>query len=796
MLRKKMFRDLLGNKGSYLACLVIVLIGLIVFTAFSIARDNLSLAKEMFYREQNFADGFVELESMPRGYLGRLARVEGVREISGRLMGEVRVHDPAREESVYLKVVSLDLEEPRRVNDARLLKGEELTSGRREAWIDNQFFDANRLELYQELEIIAGGRVRTLILTGVGMSPEFTYPLRDLTEIYPNPEQFGIAFIPLQDMDALFPERRGTVNDLAFTLEPGADFERVKERLEPRLEPYGLKTIYPRDDQISHLVLTEELIAIDAVSTALPVVFLIIAGIILYIMLKRLVEQQRSQIGILKAIGYTDREVVFHYLSYALIVGSIGGLAGGILGIWLSLPLTHLLMEFFNVPRVYDAFASYYLVTGVLMSVAVFLFAGYQGCRPVLRLKPAEALRPPAPPSARKTLLEKLSFFWNMLTIQGMMAVRNLSRKRGRSAFMFLGIMLSSSVVALTWSFNELADLLVFYHYEEVETYDAKMTLRSPAAREPIRRELDSLPQVVRAEPLLEIPATLAHGWREEDVLLLGIPRDGIYYNILDAEGRRVAPSERGLILSDRLAEKLEAPAGSTLELSSPLMRDGNDTEMVPVQAVIPQYMGMNAYMEIYGLENFLGQGKLATSFLLGVGGAGGQEIQSTIAALRDRYAESEIAIGVDGREERIRMARELMETFGSVIYLYVFIGLIICFSIIYSSSFIILSERNRELASMRVLGMTSREVFSVITFEQWFISIFAIVAGLPLAQLMHRGLANEMSTDLYSLPGDISPNAFFAALAFTALSIWIAQRFALKKVEQLSLVEVLKTGE
>lgn len=796
MLWKKMLRDILSSKGSYLACILLILLGLVVFTSFSILRDNLHLSKEQFYREQNFAHGFVELESMPRGNVEKLSRLEGIEDLCGRIVKEVRVYDPQREESVYLKLVSLDLEKPRRVNDVRLLKGEELTGGDKRTWIDKQFYEANDLEMHQELEIIADGRLKKLNVTGAGMSPEFTYPLRDLKELYPNPEQFGIAFVPLDDIVSLFPESRGTVNNLVFTLEPGVDFETVKNNMEPELEQYGLRSIYQRDEQVSHLILTEEITQLDNMSRVLPMLFLLVASIILYIMLKRLVEQQRGQIGILKALGYTDMEVLFHYLSYALVVGSIGGIVGGILGIWLSVPLTNLLMEFFNVPEVHESFSLFYLFAGIVISLLIFLFAGYHGCKNALRLSPAEAMRPSAPTFAKKVLLERLRFFWEMLTIQGKMAARNLSRNRSRTVFMFLGITVSCAVVAITWSLNDVIDKLAFYQFEEVEVYDAQVNLTAPLDRTEAEQEIWGLEEVTRAEPLIEAPVSLSHRWREEDVLLLGITANSRLYNILDADGNRIVPPREGIILSERLAGKLGVSQGDVLELESPLFRGEDDSKKVPLVEVIPQYLGMNAYMEISALEEILGQDELATSFLLNVAGTEDGTGRDGLSLLRERYRESDVVAGIDGREERMAQTRELMETFGSVVYLYVFIGVITCFSIIYSSSFIILSERGRELASMMVLGMTPREVFSVIAFEQWFVSFFAVIAGLPLAKLMQWGVSRELSSDLYTIPADLSAESLLAGLVITSISIWLAQRFVLSKIEKLSLIEVLKTRE
>ncbi|HHY36371.1 MAG TPA: FtsX-like permease family protein [Firmicutes bacterium] len=790
MLWRKLIRDIWNNKGSYFACLVIVCIGLVAFTTFSIVTDNLSRALETFYREQNFAHGFVELVSMPESNVQRLARIEGIKDINGRLVKDVRVNTPPEEESVYLRLVSLDLSAPRVVNDARLLAGKELIPGSLAVWLDNEFFTANNLELGDSLEIIAGGRVREITIAGVAMSPEFTYYLPAEADLFPKPEQYGIAFLPLADMALVFPELEGRVNQVVFTLAEDARYEEVRDRLLPELEPYGLIRIYPRDDQLSHLMLTEEINGLKGIAKAFPFMFLSIAAVILYIMLKRLIEQQRGQIGILKALGYTNREIVLHYMSYPLAAGILGGLAGGLAGIGAAVPFTELLLLFFKVPEVPGVFPFSYFFQGLLIAVTIFLIAGYSGSRLALALNPAEAMRPPAPVLGKKFFLENLPFFHALLTMQGKMAVRNITRNPGRSAFLFLGIMLSCALVAVTWSFQDMVDKLAFYQYEEVEAYDARITLARPAASEPVVREVAGHRQVRWAEPLAEIPVSLTNRWREEDIVLIGLPRGSQLYKVLDEKGRKVPLPAEGIILSQRLAEKLAVTPGASIELASPYLRGEEKGVPVAVGGIIPQYLGMNAYMEISALSRLLGYEELATAVLVNVAG------EEAIGILRDDYLESDLVAGVDSREERIRQAREMLEYFGIAVYFYVLIGVVIGFAIIYSSSFIVLSERSWELASLRVLGLTPQEVFSVITFEQWFISFFAILAGLPLGKAILHGLAAQLDTDMYSVPTTLTPDCLFAGVVITAFSIWAAQRFALRKVKELSLVEVLKTRE
>lgn len=787
MLWKKVFRDLNENKGAYLACIVIVIIGLMVFTAFSMVLDNLKMSQKNFYENQNFADGFIQVQALPFSEIQNLEKIAGIADIQGRLVKDVRVLFPDRTDNVYLRLVSVDTDKENLINGALLIQGIPLNDKGSNIWIDNTFFDANNFELNDNIEIVASGNKRELQIVGVGQSPEFIYALRTAADIFPTPEDFGIAFVPLEIMKSLFPQEKA-FNDVVFTLEPDADFDNVKELLEYELKPYGLTAIFPRADQISHLLLAGELEGLEAMAKALPIMFLAIAAMILYIVLKRLIEQQRGQIGILKALGYTQWEIVVHYLSYAVVIGLTGGILGSVLGIFLSYPFTAFYELFFNMPGLAGSFTPKYLIFGILLSLGFSLIAGYQGCKRVLALEPAEAMRPPAPPIGKKVLAEKIKLIWNMLTVQGMMAVRNISRNKGRSAFIFIGIMLCFAISSFTWSMNDLFQKMLLDQYEIVEVYDVKVTLSRPLDENSVTRELKAFPGVKHVEAMAEIPVTLKNKWFKQDILLLGVPWDSQLYNIVDKNYHKVNPPKNGMLVSERLANILGADIGTILTVESPMLR-GAESEQLEIVGIIPQYVGMNAYMDLDAVQNFLRQGDLATSIMLSI------EDQK-VTPFQEKFIKSDVIAGIDEQKQRLEKMQKMMESYGSMIYIYMVIGIIIGFAIIYSSSIITVSERSRELASMMVLGMTPAEVLSVITFEQWFIGIPAMAAGIPLAKLMLSGISQAVSTDVFTMPVIITLSSYLLATLVTALSIWIAQRAAARKISSLSLVEVLKSRE
>ncbi len=454
----------------------------------------------------------------------------------------------------------------------------------------------------------------------------------------------------------------------------------------------------------------------------------------------------------------------------------------------MSYPFISLLRVFFNLPGLKGQFSLPLIILGIFQAVVFSLLAGWQGSKKVLALKPAEALRPPTPIGGRRIFLEEMRIIWNRLNVQGMMAVRNLSRNKGRSLFIFFGIMFSFAISGFTWSMNDMLQRLTLDQYEKVEVYDVKLGFANPLNEKKVHRELSGFSGVSRTEPMAEVPVTLKNQWKKKNAVVLGLSETSRLYNILDDDYNKTIPPKRGLLLSERLAKLLDAEVGTRLYVESPMKANGK-AGVLEVVEITPQYAGTNAYMELGALQEFLGQKDLVTSCMLSVNKEG-------IAILRDKYMYADTINTIDERSQKLNKFKEMMASYGSMIYIYSLIGIIIGFAIIYNSSVITLSERSRELASMMVLGMTPREVLSVVTFEQWCVAIPAMLVGVPMSRAMMSGISSAMSTDVYTMPEKITPFALFMALVVTTISIWIAQKTAARKIRNLSLVEVLKSGD
>lgn len=786
ILRHKILRDFRASKGAYIASVMVISVGLMFYTSMGSVVEGLEQTQKDFYSNQNFAHGFVQVESMPKSDINRLKSIKGIEEVQGRIVKDVLIHRPGAKENAFLRFVSMDLTKEELINGVHMEKGIPLEEGQAKVWLDSKFFEANHFELGDEVKIIADGKVKGMTVVGAGKSPEFVYTLRQAGDLFPSPETFGIAFVSFETAERLF--SGSAINDLVFTLKAGADYDSVEKELESILKPYGIKAIYPREDQVSHIFLREKIDGVKSMTKVVPIMYLAFAAMILYITLKRLIEQQRGQIGILKAQGFTPGEIIRHYLEYALTAGIAGGLLGGAAGAMLAHPIFRMLGEFFAMPDSRADFPAYRFLFGVILSSAFSLIAGYFGCKGILVLEPAQAMRPPVPSEGKRVIFERINFLWNKLKVQNMMALRNLSRNPGRNGLIFSGVIICYAISSFTLSMNDIVDKLVYEQYEKVEVYDVKIRMNRPVNEKESIREIKAFEGVTKAQAIAEVPVTLRNRWKVKDVVLLGLPRGGELYRIYDTSYTKVEPPSRGILLSERLSEVLAAEVGTIIEVESPL-KAGEERGYIEVAGIIPQYIGINAYMEIGSLQSLLRQKDIATSLIVNLDADG-------IDSLREKYISSNIVASIDERGQRLQKLKDLMATYGKITYIYTLMGAVIGFAIIYSSSTVALSERSRELASMMVLGMTHREVFSAVTLEQWIVALPAMLMGIPLSKLLMSVLAKSFSNDLYTIPARLSFIALSSAFVSTGLSIWIAQRIAAGKIKGLKLPEVLKYGE
>jgi putative ABC transport system permease protein len=578
----------------------------------------------------------------------------------------------------------------------------------------------------------------------------------------------------------------GAFNDMSIKLLNGAIAKDVMAQLDQILAPYGGQDAYTREDQQSHAFIDAELKQLRAMAIIIPPIFLAVSAFLLNITLARLVALEREQIGLLKALGYSSRAVGLYYLKFVSVIAIGGILIGFGMGSWLGRGLTRLYADFFHFPFLVFLMPVKFYVLAASVSFASAVLGAIQAVRKVVLLPPAVAMQPPAPTRYYKTWLSR-SGLLRAVPQSTLMIGRHMIRFPVRSALTTAGI--GSAVALLIVSFFALdsVDFMIDVTYFQSNRQDVSINFNEIKEMR-ARYDVEQLPGVLQAESYRISPVTLRNGIYEKRVSLTGMPANTQLTRLLDQSLRPMARSNLGVVLSEKLAEILHMGRGHTIRIE---FKSGRRRHIdLPVTGISQGYLGLNAYIDLTTLNSLMADGRVISGMNLKIDQAALPELY---AAVKETPAVSSIAL----MKESLKAFREtLAQNLNIMTWVYIALSMIIAFGVVYNSARIQLSERGRELASLRILGFTRGEVMRILFGEIIILLLIAIplgwAAGYGLASFVTAGL----QTELYRVPLVVNRDTYTKAALIAVVSTFASAVIIRLRITRMDLIAVLKTRE
>lgn len=779
-INKKLLRDLLEHKGANIAVIIVIAIGIMMLNGAGIAMDTLLYSKESFYEKGNFPDAYASLISVPQKVVSNLEDIDGITKAETRLIEDVKIPNTKK----VIRLISQTSFSGKYI----LLRGNPPKPNTYEILIDNKFALANKYDIGDKIDIICFGKIKTLKISGIAFSPEYIFCVKDVSSLMPNPKEFGIAFTDFKSLQNL--TGKNFFNEVIFDLREDTNFENVKNLVEKQLLPYGLIRLYPKKDQFSDIMISNEIEEQEAMMIIMPLMFLSVAVIVMGIMIKRIIEQQRGQIGILKAFGYTDFQVGIHYCSYCFILGFLGALLGGFMGVVFSQLMLDLYKDIFNMSFSNNKPTSQYFIIGIIISSLFSIISGINSSSKAIKIAPSEAMRAEAPIKGKKVSFEVLPFFDKIFNSKGKMSIRNIFRNGKRSFFIILGLSLAFSISIMPWTMLAMMNEMVFDRFKYVEKYDSKIFLSTLTKKSSAESALNNEYGINYKQSLLEVSSTLINKGIQENVEIVGIPTDSKLYTVVDDFKNIIPIKSGGIVLSQRLAEKLNVNIGDFIKIKSPYAKYKKDETQIRVIQIVTQGIGMNGYMELDYLSKILGYPPMCSSLLIDV------QDDSITQNLREKYQNSDKVINIQSKDESINQVKERMNSMYFAMFIMALIASSLTFAIVYNTFVVVLMERQREMSTLMVLGMKEKDVLSIISFEQWITAIVGMIFGIPIAKLFIVTVSVQLSTDSFTIPTTMRADSVLIAIVLMIVSIISGQILASKKMSKLSIVDVLKSGE
>lgn len=784
-LLKKLLRDLWHLRGQLTATAIVVACGVASFVSMRSTYSSLLETQQSYYSEYRFGDIFASLTRAPEGLAARIGAVPGVAAVQTRIVSEAILDLPDLREPAQGRIVSIPEVPAQILNDLHLKSGRYIRPGRSdEVVISAAFAEANGFVPGDSLGATINGRMRRLNIVGIGLSPEYIYEIRG-GDIFPDNKRFGIIWMG-RDAAAAAYDMNGAFNNLSLTLAPNASEEQVIDQVDRLLKTYGGTGSYGRTDQQSYRFISNELSQLRTFGTFLPIVFLGVTAFLLHLVMSRLINTQREQIGLLKAFGYRNSEIGAHFFGLAFI-SVLGGIILGIsLGIWMGDGMTTMYADYFRFPVLTYHAGIDLLVYSVLITIGSAGLGAGSAVRKAVLLPPAEAMRPEAPPSFSAGLLES-SGLGKYLSSSNRIVARNISRHPLKTTFASIGIAVAAALLFTGFYFYDAIDKIIDIQFRQAIREDAVVNFTKPQTQR-ARLELSAMSGVMNVETFRAVPARLTAEHYSKKSAIIGVESEPDLHRIVDqySQVRPVSPS--GLVLSSALADKLRVSKGSSVTVE--VLEGRRPIKRVEVTSVVEELMGMNAYMDIRALNRLMDEDDLISGAYL-----------STDSRTEDAlYSKLKRLPSISGVGMPKAILASFNDTFAKTIGIFTFVLVLfssaIVFGVVYNAARIALSERGRELASLRVLGFSKREVASILLGEQTVVTLIAIPSGFVIGILLCATMNNLVDTEMMRLPLVFTLRTFLITAVIVIICSAISAMLVTVRLRGLDLIAVLKTRE
>ncbi len=785
VLDRKLLRDLWRVKGQAAAIIFVIGAGIALFVMSSGMISALDETMRAYYERHRFADVYAPAKRAPNSLLADIRALDGVAGAEGRIRGAGLVALPDVDAPISASVVSYDVDASAPINRLYLVEGRMPRSTYPdEILLLDAFAKAHDLVPGDNLAITMYGVRHTFQIVGLALSPEFIYALPP-GDFVVDDARFAVLWAGREAMEAAF-DLDGAFNEVVLVTSRGANEDWLIDRLDDILSPYGATGAFSRDDQLSNRFLVEELAQLRTTGRVMPPIFLGVAIFLLNVVITRLVQTEREQIGLLKAYGYTNREVGGHYFKFVAVIAIGGAIVGWLGGLYLGRLIAGIFQNYYHFPfLLYEPeFRTFWLA--LAFSNIAAAAGAFTAIRGAVTLSPAVAMRPPAPPKFKRGAAAA-RYFFSLLDQPSRMIIRRLSRQPIRAALTTLGIGAAMGLSVMMRFNTDATDYMLDVSFNVIDRSDVFVSFVEPQSEKTVY-ELSSIDGIIYVEPFRASSVMFSNDRIEHLGSITGLPADPVLNRAVDKDLRSVDIRGAGLVLSEQLAELLDVKVGETLAVE---VREGRRPLLdIPVTGLVEAMIGTPAYMTTEALNRQLKEpGRISGAYL------------KIDPAKRDQvYDELKNVPKIAG----VSLRREAYENFKKMIdegpgtfrYIMTIFAVVIAVGVVYNGARIAFIERHHDLASLRVLGFTKIETGYVLLGELFLLAIFALPIGAVFGYWLWAYFADALSTELYQIPIVYREDGLGYAAIIVLLSTIAAGALVQRDIGKLDIASALKARE
>lgn len=763
----------------FISILVIVLLGVGFFAGIRAVAPDMKNTLDEYYKDTNMYDIYIT-----SNYGVSDAVIEKLEENYNIEAGYNFDAITTKEEDYATKIISYETDD--KINTPKLIKGR-MPEKNDEVVVDNDFREEIKIgdKITLDSNLVNN---KTVTVTGYVESPLYISTERDSTTLLSGTIDYYL-YMPVENIISPIKTTayiKLDTNESRFSNEYEDVVKEAKKEIRQNLKEEKLEGqtwyVLDIDSNAGFYQYEQDTERIDNVAKVFPLVFFIVAVLICLTTMTRMVEEERSQIGTLKSLGYKDSAIMFKYILYASLATIIGGMIGVLIGYRL---LPDLCFEMYkNMYRIGDIRLSYYAsltFQGMIIALLCTLGATIYTCRKTLKESPANLLRPTAPAAGKRVLLERIPIIWNHLSFSHKVTVRNVFRYKKRFLMTIIGIAGCTGLILAGFGLKDCIVKMVPHQYEDIFTYQASISLNEQATEDTIEqiKENKKVTDTLRVQ---EESITIDNKDTNQSVTLMIPAEDSSgFIKLQDRRAKTKYNLDDGIIITEKLANLLEVEENDTLVFT------GTDSYKEKISHITENYLFHYIYLpkESYKEDTY-------NTVLIKTEEMTESEEKAFANELKEIPGVSSITFTSSTRH----VFDDTMDSFAYISLILIISAGALAFVVLYNLSSVNISERRRELATIKVLGFYDKEVYQYINRENTILTIIGILLGLGIGNILTMYIIKTCEIDMLMFDPTIAVASYIYAILITAafaILVNIILYFSLKKID---MIESLKSVE
>ncbi|MBW5470823.1 FtsX-like permease family protein [Brevibacillus formosus] len=766
----KLGRDIKQSIGQFIAFVLVIAVGAFFYVGLVTYSNNLSAYTEYYFQEQNVSDLYVYYNQISQNEVAVLSKIEGIKKIEARYTFDATQSFEGKKAS--LKIHSIPVKNE--INTIALIEGK-IPSKKNEILLDSRYAKEHLFQVGDEISIRVNEKDFTFTISGLGENVEHAKK----NEIQDH-KTYGVAYIAEETISEI--SGGLSYNEIMIDATEGYDIDKLGQSIEAHSKHLPYVNQVSKERTFSYSKINETIQNNKLMSMVIPFVLFLIVAIILFLTMSRMIDSQRHQVGIMKALGVQNRSIMLHYMGYPVLAGLIGSIIGCAVAAFVFVPfVAESSARAYSLPGITYSLSFYSFIPPIIFSSAFGILACYLSGRTLLKERAAQAMRP-KPPKKMKTLwIERIPGIWSRISYSYKLILRNIFLHKQKALASSIGVVVST-VLLITAFGTQSALQKVASQIEDVYTYDLRVDYTMGTSIDTVK-----LPSGIKnGYDLSTFPVEFIKGDEKDNATLIVTEKENTLIHFFDENDKPITLENNGVLVPKSYADKYHISAGDVIHITFKAPELKNKTVDMRVLHISTQYSNPSFYIAPDYLKSF-GIDYSPTSLFVQANSS------VDLIGVRNFFEQDPHVEAIADRADLKKTAEYILKQNNFVFIMFIVCAVILSFGAIYTISSINIYERNRELATLKVLGYQKHKINRLIFLENLILTTFAILVALPISSYVYSVIVRALSSTHQQIPDQLTIPILLVSVILAYLLTILSNLLLQRKVTNINMIESLK---